>query len=132
MFAKKYPKEVSGVVLLDSSSPDAPSELKTRARLEPGTAAFLEEEGIAESNRQVMNGGPFPDIPLTVIAATDHGPFFKEWEPTLMRLQRQLAALSPQATFIVAQGSGHDVQVDRPETVIDTVRRMARAAGVKP
>lgn len=132
MFAKKYPKEVSGVVLLDSSSPDAPSELKTRARLEPGTAAFLEEEGIAESNRQVMNGGPFPDIPLTVIAATDHGPFFKEWEPTLMRLQRQLATLSPQATFIVAQGSGHDVQVDRPETVIDAVRRMARAAQVKP
>jgi pimeloyl-ACP methyl ester carboxylesterase len=132
MFAKKYPEEVSGVVLLDSSSPDAPSELKTRARLEPGTAAFLEEEGISESNRQVMNGGPFPDIPLTVIAATDHGPFFKEWEPTLMRLQRQLATLSPQATFIVAQGSGHDVQVDRPETVIDAVRRMASAAQVKP
>jgi pimeloyl-ACP methyl ester carboxylesterase len=130
MFARKYPKEVSGVVLLDSSSPDAPSELKTRARLEPGTAAYFEEEGIAESNRQVVNGGPFPDVPLTVIAATDHGPFFKEWEPTLMRLQRQLATLSPQASFIVAQGSGHDVQVDRPELVIDAVRRMAGAEAV--
>jgi pimeloyl-ACP methyl ester carboxylesterase len=127
MFARKYPKEVSGVVLLDSSSPDAPNELKTRARLEPGTAAYLEEEGVSESNRQVMNGGPFPDVPLTVIAATDHGPFFKEWEPTLMRLQQNLATLSPRATFIVAQGSGHDVQVDRPETVIDAVRRTAAA-----
>jgi pimeloyl-ACP methyl ester carboxylesterase len=132
MFIKKYPKEVSGVVLLDSSSPDAPSELKTRARLEPGTAAFLEEEGISESSRQAMNGGPFPDVPLTVIAATDHGPFFKEWEPTLMRLQQQLAALSPQATFTVAQGSGHDVQVDRPRTVIDALSRMAGARQVNP
>jgi pimeloyl-ACP methyl ester carboxylesterase len=68
-----------------------------------------------------MNGSPFPDIPLTVIAATDHGPFFKVWEPTLMRLQQQLATLSPQATLIVAQGSGHDVQIDRPQTVIDAL-----------
>jgi pimeloyl-ACP methyl ester carboxylesterase len=132
MFAKKYPNEVSGVVLLDSSSPDAPPELKTRTRLEPGTAAYLEEEGVSESNRQVMNAGPFPDVPVTVIAATDHGPFFKEWEPTLMRLQQQLAALSRRATFIVAQGSGHDIQVDRPETVIDAVRRMAKLTEGKP
>jgi hypothetical protein len=85
MFARRYPKEVSGVVLLD---------LKTRVRLEPGTAAYLEEEGVPESNQRVINGSPFPDVPLTVIAATDHGPFFKEWEPALMRLQQQLATLS--------------------------------------
>jgi pimeloyl-ACP methyl ester carboxylesterase len=132
MFARRYPKEVSGVVLLDSSSADAPSELKTRARLEPGSAAYLEEEGIPESNKQVTNGGPFPDVPLTVIAATDHGPFFKDWESTLMQLQRRLATLSPQATFIVAQGSGHDVQFDRPGTVIDALRRMAGPAKVNP
>jgi pimeloyl-ACP methyl ester carboxylesterase len=130
MFAKKYPKGVSGVVLLDSSSPYAPSELKTRARLKPGTAAYLEEAGIPESNQQVIKGDPFPDVPLTVIAATDHGPYFKKWEPTLMRLQQQLTTLSPKATFIVAQGSGHDVQLDRPQIVIDAVRRMAGAAGV--
>lgn len=124
MFARKYPMDVSGVVLLDSSSPDAPGELKTRATLVPGTAAYLEQEGIAESNRQMMTAGPFPDVPLTVIAATDHGPFFREWEPTLMRLQQQLATLSRQSTFIVAQGSGHDIQVDRPETVVEAVRRM--------
>jgi pimeloyl-ACP methyl ester carboxylesterase len=47
-----------------------------------------------------------------------------------MRLQQQLATLSRQATFIVARGSGHDIQVDRPETVVDAVRRMAGAAGV--
>jgi pimeloyl-ACP methyl ester carboxylesterase len=132
MFARKYPKEISGVVLLDSSSPDAPGELKTRARLEPGTAAYLEQEGIPESNRQLMNAGPFPNVPLTVIAATDHGPFFKNWEPTLMRLQQQLATLSPQATFIVAQGSGHDVQVDRPEMVTGAIKQMVRAAKDTP
>jgi pimeloyl-ACP methyl ester carboxylesterase len=128
MFARKYRNEVSGVVLLDSASSEAPSELKTRARLEPGTAAYLEQEGVAESNAQVRSAGPFPDVPLTVIAATDHGPFFKEWEPTLMRLQRQLATLSPRADFILAQGSGHDIQIDRPGIVVDAIRQTVRQA----
>jgi pimeloyl-ACP methyl ester carboxylesterase len=124
MFARKYPAEVSGIVLLDSSSAQAPSELKTHAKLEPGTAAYLEEEGVPESNRQVINGGPFPDVPLIVIAATDHGPFFKVWEPTLMRLQQQLATLSPKGKLIVAEGSGHDIQIDRPNVVIDAIRQI--------
>jgi len=68
---------------------------------------------------------------LAVIAATDHGRYFKEWEPTLMQLQQQLATLSPQGALIVAKGSGHDVQIDRPEMVIDAVRRMARRAQIK-
>src|SRR5262249_37103639 len=131
MFARKYPTEVSGVVLLESSSTEAPSELKTRAKLVPGTAAYLEEEGVAQSNQQARNAGAFPDVPLTVIAATDHGPYFREWEPTLMRLQQQLATLSQQGSLIVAQGSGHDVQLDRPETVVEAVRRMAAAVQAK-
>jgi pimeloyl-ACP methyl ester carboxylesterase len=43
----------------------------------------------------------------------------------------QLAALSPQGSLIVAQGSGHDVQLDRPETVIEAARRMAAAVEAK-
>lgn len=132
MYARKYPNEVSGVVLLDSSSADAPSELKTRAHLTPGSAADLEEKGVAESNQQVKEAGSFPDIPLTVIAATDHGAFFKDWEPTLMHLQQQLASLSPQATLVVADGSGHDIQLDRPDMVIDAVRRMSNAKKYDP
>jgi pimeloyl-ACP methyl ester carboxylesterase len=132
MFAKKYPIEVSGVVLLDSSSADAPGDLKTLARLEPGSAAYLEEEGIPESSKQVTDAGPFPDVPLTVIAATDHGPFFKDWEATLMRLQQKLATLSPQGTLVIAQGSGHDVQFDRPGTVIDAIKRIAGLAKLDP
>jgi pimeloyl-ACP methyl ester carboxylesterase len=117
--------------LPDLTSAEAPSELKTQTKLVPGTAAYLEEEGVAESNRQVRKAGPFPDVPLTVIAATDHGPYFREWEPTLMRLQQQLAALSPQGSLIVAQGSGHDVQLERPKTVVEVVRRMAAAVQAK-
>ena len=101
------------------------SSLNLFKRIDTRRWSSRQEE--AESNQQVKEAGSFPDIPLTVIAATDHGPFFKDWEPTLMGLQRQLATLSPPTTFIVAQGSGHDVQIDRPELVIDAIRRMARS-----
>jgi pimeloyl-ACP methyl ester carboxylesterase len=131
MFARKYPTGVSGVVLLDSASANAPKELKTLAPLEPGSPAFLEEMGVAESNAQVSNAGPFPDVPLTVIAATDHGPFFKSWEPELLQLQRQLATLYPKAKLIVARGSGHDVQADRPALVVDAIRFMVTNAAFR-
>jgi pimeloyl-ACP methyl ester carboxylesterase len=126
MYARRYPREVAGVVLIDSASVDAPPELKTRARLEPGTAAYLEEEGVAASNEELRHAGPFPDVPLTVIAATEHGPFFKSWEPLLMQLQRRLARLSPQGQLIVAHGSGHDIQADRPELVVSAIQSMVR------
>jgi len=132
MFAKKYPKDVPGVVLLKSASPDPPAQLKTRARLKPGTAAYLEEAGMPASNRQVKEGGPFPNAPLTVIAATGHGPFSRKWEPTLMNLQQQLAKLSPRGNLIVAHGSGHDVQIYRPGMVFKAVRRMAGIEKINP
>jgi pimeloyl-ACP methyl ester carboxylesterase len=124
MFARRHPDEVGGLVLLDSASTEAPAELKTRAKLVPGSVDFLEEEGIPESNREVRAAGPFPPIPLTVIAATDHGSYFHKWEPTLMGLQRQLVSLSPRATLLIATGSGHDIATDRPALVVAAVRSM--------
>jgi pimeloyl-ACP methyl ester carboxylesterase len=125
MFAHLHPDKVAGMVLLDASSTEAPAQLKTRAKLVPGSIDFLEQAGIAESNWEVRKAGPFPAIPLTVIAATDHGPYFRKWEPTLMRLQRQLATLSPRGTLVIANGSGHDIATDRPALVIAVVRTMA-------
>ena len=75
-------------------------------------------------NEQVRNAGSFPAVPLTVIAATDHGPFFRPWEPVLMELQHQLAALSQEARLIVAWGSGHDVQTDGPALVVPAMRSL--------
>jgi pimeloyl-ACP methyl ester carboxylesterase len=129
LFARQYPRDVAGVVLIDAASADAPPELKTRARLEPGSAAYLEEAGMAASSEEVSRAGPFPDVPLVVVAATDHGPFFRKWEPLLMRLQRQLAELSPMGRLVVAEGSGHDVQTERPALVVAAIRTVIDKPG---
>jgi hypothetical protein len=56
-------------------APNKPNELKTRVCFEQGLAGYFEEEGVAESNAEVMNADPFPDglvttfSPSTVISA---------------------------------------------------------------
>jgi hypothetical protein len=44
-----------------------------------------------------------------------------------MRLQRQLATLSPLGTLVVADGSGLDIATDRPALVIAAVRTMVHS-----
>jgi len=47
------------------------------------------------------------------------------------QVERSPELLSPRSTLIVAEGSGHDVHIERPDIVIDAVRRMAKALEVK-
>ncbi|MCG6942313.1 MAG: hypothetical protein LJE69_13815 [Thiohalocapsa sp.] len=49
-----------------------------------------------------------------------------------MRLQEQLATLSPKAHLIIAEGSGHDVQIDRPKLVVDAVAQMVSGTDKAP
>lgn len=125
MFARLYPQDVAGLVLLDSSIAEEPPEFDPLWDMEPGTAEYFEGEGMPESSREVREAGPFPDVPLTVIAATDHGTDLHPLEPVLLRFQRDLSRISPQGRLIVAEGSGHLIQDDRPDLVIEAVRRIA-------
>lgn len=125
MFARTYPRDVAGLVLLDSSIAEEPPELDPLWEMEPGSAEFFEGAGMPESSRQVREAGPFPDVPMIVIAATDHGSDLHALEPVLLDFQKQLAAMSPQGRLLVAEGSGHQIQDDRPDLVIDAVRSIA-------
>ena len=77
------------------------------------------------------------DIPLVVIrhgrsdvptrGAVTHE-VVEEYEATWVRLQTELAALSPQAKLLVAEQSGHDIHLEQPELVIDAINEV-RVAG---
>jgi pimeloyl-ACP methyl ester carboxylesterase len=45
------------------------------------------------------------------------------------RSRRQTAALSPKGRVTIVQGSGHFIQNDRPQVVIEAVLEAMRAAG---
>ncbi len=75
-----------------------------------------------EQARQIKT---FPDIPLIVLSAGK--PEFDITQEVLEKLQElhaDLANQSPQGVHIVAHESGHAIQLDKPELVIDAIRQV--------
>ncbi len=68
---------------------------------------------------------PFPDIPLIVLSSGK--PDFDITQDVLQKLQElhaDLANESPQGIHTVAYESGHVIQLDEPELVIDAIRQV--------
>ena len=91
----------------------------------------LESEMAGEdaSARQVIHSGLLGDIPLTVIS---HDPdagvardlpsrLRQEIEPLWTQMQLELTQLSSNSTHIIAKGSHHYIQIERPDVVIDGI-----------
>ena len=87
----------------------------------------IEEAGFAPSAALMLAGPPFPPVPLIVLAATDHG-VTPEREALWQEVQAQTAALSPNNRLVIVPGSGHFIQSDRPQVVIDAVLEAMREA----
>ena len=84
-----------------------------------------------ERNAQFMSAAPLPDVSMIVIAretadALPGPPFDEETilqaEKAWREAQIELAAQVSDGTLIVAKGSGHSVQFDKPEVVINAIR----------
>jgi pimeloyl-ACP methyl ester carboxylesterase len=88
--------------------------------------------------RQTVAASPLRPMPLAVLA--HNVPFAipeppegfastAELEAVLRAANADLATLVPNARFIVADKSGHDVHQDQPELVVEAIRQVV--AGVR-
>ena len=134
LYATRYPSEVVGLVLVDSSHED---QLTRFEAIDPGTARELR----APSQSEALDLVAFSDalnanrwhstIPLVVLT---HGkippaPPGREaqsdgLEKAWLDLQRELVTRSPAATHVMAARSGHYIHRDEPALVIDAVRQV--------
>lgn len=144
-FAHFYPQLVAGMVLLDSPHEDFEARrndllnieerrareamlAESRARLPE--AIRLEYEGI-EQTRALYPKLQLPRaLPLLVLTAERH-----QWVPERnahrqeeiwRELQGRLAKLSDNGKFLVVAGSGHNIQIDRPDEVVQAIREIAQ------
>jgi pimeloyl-ACP methyl ester carboxylesterase len=44
------------------------------------------------------------------------------------RMQEELAQLSSNGSHLVVEGSGHDIQIDKPEAVVNAIRNVVSQA----
>jgi pimeloyl-ACP methyl ester carboxylesterase len=144
LFARLYWDEISGVVLVDSSHPD--QEKMRKAHEGAFRRAFsdtiywfdsvfhprrhTEIEMFAETVKEIKDAPPFPDIPLVVVSAGEKSTWLvsDDFARILEQNQRSLAALSPQGKHIIVKQSGHFVQNDEPEVVVEAIREVVDKA----
>jgi pimeloyl-ACP methyl ester carboxylesterase len=185
MYARLFPTEVAGVVLVDSAHPDqqrhrSPEQQRAIATflrvlsLKAETIPFgvsrlmgwcgngpadirpmlrtvecrwgpwqehVAEEGLFEESAEgARRAGPLGNIPLVVLS---HDPEKlypapggslrpdKELNPRWEGLQSELAQLSTDSSRSIATGSGHYIQYDRPDLVIEAVKKLVEQSGTR-
>jgi pimeloyl-ACP methyl ester carboxylesterase len=124
-FARTYPGQIAGVVLVDGSSPLEPDGVfVSSAQAKPGTAAAAEEAGVSPSMVAIRHGPNFPPVPLIVLIAADHGDTPAR-EKLWRDIQEHTAALSPKGQTRLVENSGHFIQLDQPQAVLNAIQTVA-------
>ena len=137
-FPNLYPNDVVGMVLLDPGHEDfttrakaalAPLEWQQYLEAGGGRISAFEE---AQGPDKLGAPGDFPLVVISAAHAIDRPGVSSEVNEKLydllVGLHREMVALSPGGTHIIAEGSGHGIQIDRPDLVADTVRQMVESA----
>lgn len=121
-YARNFPSEVSGLVLVDSATPNEPRINSPFKPANPTPQEF--KDGYLKSLDQVDHSPPLQDIPLIVLTAdkhTDNWPYEKQW----LSLQTEIAQSSKKGRQVIAKGSGHFIHEDQPQVIIDVIRSLA-------
>lgn len=150
LFAQRYPDEVAGLVLVDSSHADQtsrglavlgegrPDEHEAVRNLRQWFANpdTISPEGIqmAKSQAQVRAGGALGGLPLVVLARSKAAawPGFPPaisvgMEESWQEMQADLVRLSAAGRLVVAEQSGHYIQRDEPELVVGEILALVRS-----
>ena len=90
-----------------------------------------ESKAISESAAQAATAGKIGDMPLTVLSEDPNQPqpdlpedLVKPASDAWQQMQDELAHLSSRGTRVIAKNSGHFIQLDRPDVVIEAVHKV--------
>jgi pimeloyl-ACP methyl ester carboxylesterase len=134
-FARQHASEVVGLLLVDSThwsqqlllgAPSARADQRGRVVLFMDLIARRELHDSALAGQQVHLSPPATSIPTIVLSST--GVFLGETparRAEAARLQEEIVAEFPAAQHIRVEGSGHYIQKDRPDAVIQAIRQLA-------
>jgi len=139
-YASMYPNDVVGMVLVDSTHEEQfartdaliPEEIKKQ--FPPSAFVFAGPEKVnwKETIEQTRKTNWHADIPLIVLTAAKAQPgaegplayLAPKFEEIRQELQQDLVHRSPRGKHVVATRSGHFIQRDEPELVVDAIREV--------
>jgi pimeloyl-ACP methyl ester carboxylesterase len=142
LFARLYPDQVAGVVLLEASHPKdlaindtQPTFIRVLNRclgifdgLSP-SRKWNEVHFVEQTASQIEQAGNFPDKPLFVVSGTKKAPMMPEHAAEIRRKnQLDLVQMCKEGKHVLAASSGHFPQMTEPELVIQTIRECVDSA----
>lgn len=135
LYASEHPDKVVGMVLIDASDEN---EYQRLAALKSGAEKekYLQHEGggnfegvnLLASAEELRGAAPIHAMPLLVLTARGRERQNPEEAQVIEPLQANLAKLVPNGKQIIAENSGHFIQLDRPFLVTDSIFLVVRAA----
>jgi pimeloyl-ACP methyl ester carboxylesterase len=94
-----------------------------------------ELKAISQSAAQTAASGRLGDLPLVVLSSDPDRPqpdlpedLVKPTSDAWQQMQKELLQLSTRGTQVIAKNSGHYIQLDRPDLVIEAVRNVVGQA----
>ncbi len=140
LYAKTFPDEVAGVVLIDPNSSKYPIHCK-REKLDycdppsgmPQWATWFfpsaiegEIKGFSTTHEQVNATDSFPNVPLVVLSATNKNAKQTDKEKRgselYVQMHRDLSALSTTSQFIACDTCSHYIHKDEPSLVVNAIK----------
>lgn len=135
-FARNYPKEVAGLLLVDSThwdqgltvdkSANTPYAGRTSVTLFMPWIMRRELSDSATAGQQVHASPRAEDLPTIVLSSTRPPPRETPAGQALAAdKQDDIAADFPGSSHVLVAGSGHYIQRDQPQVVVEAARRLA-------
>lgn len=135
LFAATYPKEVAGIIFVDSSHENQFEDRVKRCtskEIELFKSQLIDEEQSFDelliSGKEVKEArkkDTLRSIPIIVLTADHKGQESSViTEETWRNYQRDLATLSNYSKHIIVEDCGHYIQKDKPQVVIDAIKEM--------
>jgi pimeloyl-ACP methyl ester carboxylesterase len=97
--------------------------------------SVAELKAVSESAAEAATAGKLGDMPLAVLSEDPDQPqpdlpedLLKPASDAWQQMQTELAQLSTRSTRVIAKNSGHFIQFDRPDVVIEAVRKIVNQA----
>jgi pimeloyl-ACP methyl ester carboxylesterase len=128
-FARRYPKSVAGMVLLDTAPDDWDTYTGTKTFVFGGESLDVVAASAALRARDSLDAKPLIVIesgnPVEVSGwASGKSDFYAYWDSA----QRALARISSNSIFAVATSIGHEITVNAPALTEETMRLVVNAA----
>ena len=141
LFAKTWPNEVAGVVLVDARHEEFTQRCRQvgvhRLLYEPPEAFLNMLPAVPRSEvlaapltlKQARRAGKFPDVPLIVLTQSNAS---SRWPSSLGKVweasQRKMATMSALGRIKVVGNAGHNLHMDQPDAVVRAVTGVVHAA----